>query len=254
VDVTLVHRKSAARYIQSWAKEIISINDLHFVPIGVRMKKIQFDGAAIPNPGEMGIGAVLIENGNIITKISKKLPDNGTNNIAEYTALLTAISKALELGWKHIMIEGDSKLVVNQVKGVWNIDKGHLKSLYIQVVKELSKLDSYTIKWIPREKNSIADELASKALGYEGVVYHHATIKNKAIGHKKYQKNEMSTDLKCPKCKGDCIFKWQEFKNGTRHIRQECPVHGYIRYVPQIEPCLTIANQTKDKTVQKKLF
>ena len=26
------------------------------------MKKIQFDGAAIPNPGKMGIGVVLIEN------------------------------------------------------------------------------------------------------------------------------------------------------------------------------------------------
>ena len=25
------------------------------------MKKIQFDGAAIPNPGKMGIGVVLIE-------------------------------------------------------------------------------------------------------------------------------------------------------------------------------------------------
>lgn len=218
------------------------------------MKKIQFDGAAIPNPGEMGIGAVLIENSNIITKISKKLPNNGTNNIAEYTALLTGISKASELGWKHVMIEGDSKLVINQVKGAWKIDKEHLKSLYAQVVKELSKFDSYTIKWIPREENSIADELASKALGHGEGVYQHATIKNKAIGYKKDQKNEISIDIKCPKCKGDCIFKWQEFKNGLRHIRQECPVHGYIRYVPQIEPCLTIANQTKDKTIQKKLF
>lgn len=218
------------------------------------MKKIQFDGAAIPNPGEMGVGAVLIENGNIITKISKKLPNNGTNNIAEYTALLTGISKALELGWKHVIIEGDSKLVINQVKGAWKINKEHLKSLYTHVVKELSKFDSYTIKWIPREENSVADELASKALVYEVGVYHHTPIKNKAIGHKKTKKNEISIDIKCPKCKGDCIFKWQEFKNGSRHIRQECPVHGYIRYVPQIEPCLTIANQIKDKTIQKKLF
>jgi ribonuclease HI len=218
------------------------------------MKKIQFDGAAIPNPGEMGIGVVLIENNNIITKISKKLPDNGTNNIAEYTALLTGISKALELGWKHVMIEGDSKLVVNQVKGAWKINKEHLKSLCARAVKKLSKFDSYAINWIPREKNSVADELASKALGYEEDLYHRAGIKNKATGYKKDQKNEINIDIKCPKCKGDCIFKWQEFKNGSRHIRQECPVHGYIRYAPQIEPYLTMANQTKDKTIQKKLF
>ena len=37
------------------------------------MKKIQFDGAAIPNPGEMGIGVVLFENSTIISTISKKV-------------------------------------------------------------------------------------------------------------------------------------------------------------------------------------
>jgi len=218
------------------------------------MKKIQFDGAVIPNPGEMGIGVVLIEKSNIIIKISKKLPNYGTNNIAEYTALLIGISKALELGWKHVMIEGDSKLVINQVKGVWKINKEHLKNLCAQVVKELSKFDSYTINWIPRERNSIADELASKALGYDEDLNHHAGIKNKATGYKKDQKNEISIDIKCPKCKEDCTFKWQEFKNGARHIRQECPVHRFIRYAPQIKPYLTIANQTRGKTTQKKLF
>jgi len=185
------------------------------------MKKIQFDGAVIPNPGEMGIGVVLIEKSNIIIKISKKLPNYGTNNIAEYTALLIGISKALELGWKHVMIEGDSKLVINQVKGVWKINKEHLKNLCAQVVKELSKFDSYTINWIPRERNSIADELASKALGHDEDLNHHAEIKNKVTGYKKDRKNEISTDIKCPKCKEDCIFKWQEFKNGARHIRQD---------------------------------
>ncbi|MEA2046430.1 MAG: ribonuclease HI family protein [Euryarchaeota archaeon] len=212
------------------------------------MKKIQFDGGARPNPGEMGIGAVLIENSNIITEISKKLPDCGTNNIAEYMALLAGISKALELGWKHVMIEGDSELVINQVNGAWKINKEHLKSLYAQVVKELSKFDSYTINWIPREKNSIADELASKALGYKENCHHHAEIENKATGCEK------DIGIKCPKCKRDCVFKWQVFKNGSRHIRQECPVHGHIKYAPKIEPYLTIANQTKDKTTQKKLF
>lgn len=116
------------------------------------MKKIQFDGAAIPNPGEMGIGVVLIEDKDILMEITKKLPDRGTNNIAEYTALLIGISAALKLGWKDVLIEGDSKLVINQVKGAWKINKTHLKRLHAQVVKELSKFDSYALNWIPREK------------------------------------------------------------------------------------------------------
>ena len=172
------------------------------------MKKIQFDGAAVPNPGKMGIGVVLIEDKRKIAKISKKLPDKGTNNIAEYTALLTGLTKALELGWKHIIIEGDSKLVINQVKGAWKINKAHLKRLHARVIKELSKIKEAT-------------------------------------------KNETKIETKCPKCNGDCIFKWQEFNDGSRHIRQECPVHGFIRYAPKIEPYLTIVSQAKKKTIQK---
>lgn len=128
------------------------------------MNKIQFDGSAVPNPGQMGIGAVLIKDGTIIAEISKKLPDRGTNNIAEYTALLVGITEALDLGWKHVEIEGDSTLVINQVNGKWKINKDHLRKLYSQVKNELTKFDSYTISWIPREANSIADELASKKL------------------------------------------------------------------------------------------
>jgi len=213
------------------------------------MRKIQFDGGAIPNPGDMGIGVVLIENSNIITTISKKLPDKGTNNIAEYTALLAGILKALELGWKEVSIEGDSELVINQVNGTWSIKKEHLENLYNQVVKELSNFDSYTINWIPRENNSIADKLASNALGY--IEDPHGAIKNY---YNSYNPNKDNVDIKCPKCKRDCEFKWQQFKNGTRHIRQECPIHGYIRYAPKIEPYIIIANQGKEKTFQKKLF
>ncbi len=213
------------------------------------MKKIQFDGAAIPNPGEMGIGVVLIEDKDIITEIAKKLPDKGTNNIAEYTALLTGISAASELGWKEVLIEGDSKLVINQVKGAWKINKTHLKRLHAQVVKELSKFDSYALNWIPREKNSVADELASKALKQDEDLYHHSETKIKEV-----TKNGMNIGLKCPNCKGACVFKWQEFNDGSRHIHQECPVHGFIRYAPQIEPYITLTHQMKPKTIQEKLF
>jgi len=221
------------------------------------MKKIQFDGAAIPNPGKMGIGVVLIEDKSEIAKISQKLPDNGTNNIAEYTALLTGLTKALELGWKHVLIEGDSKLVINQVKGAWEINKAHLKRLHARVIKELSNFDSYALNWIPRNNNSVADELASKALMHKEDGYPRAETKIEEATTDE-TKTKIEIETKCPKCNGDCIFKWQEFNDGSRHIRQECPVHGFIRYAPKIEPYLTIVTHAKKKkkkkTVQKKLF
>jgi len=67
-----------------------------------------------------------------------------------------------------------------------------------------------------------------------------------------YSVYTIKIETKCPKCNGDCIFKWQEFNDGSRHIRQECPVHGFIRYAPKIEPYLTIVTQAKKKTIQKK--
>ena len=178
----------------------------------------------------------------------------GTNNVAEYSALLSGIDKALELGWKHVVIEGDSNLVVNQINGTWNVNKEHLQRLCTQVLKHLPEFDSYTINWIPRKDNSIADKLASKALGYKEDPYHFKAIKNKRTSHEINQNKELNLEISCPKCKRDCVFRWQEFRSGSRHIRQECPVHGYIKYAPQIEPYLTLVEQKKNKTIQKKLF
>lgn len=61
-------------------------------------------------------------------------------------------------------------------------------------------------------------------------------------------------DITCPRCKRNCIFQWQDFKNGTRHIEQRCPHHGHVKYAPQDEPYLTLANKAKERSVQKKLF
>ena len=60
--------------------------------------------------------------------------------------------------------------------------------------------------------------------------------------------------VKCPICEQECMFEWQEFKNGSRHIRQECSIHGYLRYAPQIEPYITIVGQFVGKPVNEESF
>lgn len=60
--------------------------------------------------------------------------------------------------------------------------------------------------------------------------------------------------IKCPRCGKDCRFKWQQFKNDSKHIRQECPIHGFIRYAPQTEQFIILANEYTDDTKQSKLF
>ena len=220
------------------------------------MRKIQFDGAAVPNPGNMGIGVVLIENNSIIEKISQKLPGIGTNNVAEYTALLGGINKALEVGWSNVIIEGDSKLVINQVNGKWKTNKDHLRILCSDVQKKLLKFSYYQLNWISREKNSIADKLAVKAIRFTEDPYHNYNQRDNfnQKNLKTIKIDEQETT--CPRCNNKCIFSWQEFKNGTRHIRQECPVHGYIGYVPKNEFFTNLADKKKDKNQkdQKSLF
>jgi ribonuclease HI len=41
-----------------------------------------------------------------------------TNNIAEYEALLFGLSTTLSLGVRHLIVEGDSQLIVKQVKEI----------------------------------------------------------------------------------------------------------------------------------------
>lgn len=130
------------------------------------MKIIQFDGGAVPNPGARAIGVILIENGIILKEISRKLDGIGTNNEAEYSAFIEGLKQAINLGWIDIHVQGDSKLVVNQVAGSWKVNKDNLKPLNAEATTLLSKFQSAKVEWIPREMNSRADAAASRALSY----------------------------------------------------------------------------------------
>ncbi|WP_321419423.1 ribonuclease HI family protein [uncultured Methanomethylovorans sp.] len=136
------------------------------------MKIIQFDGGAVPNPGTRGIGVILPEDNHVLREISCKLDGIGTNNEAEYSALIGGLKQALALGWTDILVQGDSKLVVNQVAGSWKVNKDNLRSL-----NEEAK-----VEWIPREKNARADEAASKALGFDEISLHQVSNLGADIG------------------------------------------------------------------------
>ncbi len=136
------------------------------------MKQIQFDGAAIPNPGKRGTGAVLLDNGQVLHEISEMLEGTGTNNEAEYNALIQGLKKAQALGWTDINVQGDSKLVVNQVNGKWSVKSDNLKGP-CQIAKKLvGQFNSIKLEWIPREQNEKADYAASKALGFQKDPHH----------------------------------------------------------------------------------
>jgi len=121
------------------------------------------DGASFGNPGKSGLGVVLKDSaGKVVREHSEHLGD-GTNNRAEYLALLRSIQLARESGADELEVSSDSELVVSQMNGVYRIKNRELKTLAIMVNDEIRKANlKFTIRHIPREMNSAADRLAKK--------------------------------------------------------------------------------------------
>jgi DNA polymerase III epsilon subunit-like protein len=123
-----------------------------------------FDGASSGNPGKMGIGfAIIDEVGNAVYEGSQFI-GKGTNNEAEYMALLSLLNVAKVGGIKNIKVFGDSQLVVKHIKREWKLNAENLKPLYKNVVNLIPSFNNFAIEWIRREENTLADALSKKSL------------------------------------------------------------------------------------------
>ena len=128
------------------------------------------DGASRGNTGLGGAGAVLKdEAGKTVEEITYFVGQWVTNNVAEYTALLVGLEKALELAASEITIFMDSELVVRQIKGEYQVKNEKLLEIFVQVQKLLKKFSSYKIQHIPREKNKEADRLSNQAINLRDI-------------------------------------------------------------------------------------
>ncbi|MFA5049953.1 MAG: ribonuclease HI family protein [Candidatus Micrarchaeia archaeon] len=121
------------------------------------------DGACSGNPGPMGIGFVIFQDEKEIFRESKSI-GNGTNNTAEYNAVFFALSKALELGAKSLIVRSDSLLIVKQLSGQYRIKEVHLRELKSKIESLIPKDFEIHFEHIPREENKIADKLSKDAL------------------------------------------------------------------------------------------
>lgn len=126
--------------------------------------KIYIDGASEGNPGPSGIGIIVYNNREkVIGKIQKYIGE-ATNNVAEYRALVYALTEALFLKASHITIYTDSELIANQMNGKYKVKNVALQQFYQEATHLLAGFKQVKINYIPRSKNRLADVLAYNAI------------------------------------------------------------------------------------------
>ncbi len=144
-------------------KEILQGAELSAVPLGSSLV-MYVDGASSGNPGPAGIGIVISDrDGRQVGKVSSYI-GRGTNNFAEYTALIRALRIAIYYKTKALKIRTDSELAVKQVKGEYKVSNKNIKPLYDEVVRLKKMINNCRIEHVTRNLNEKADYLAGKAI------------------------------------------------------------------------------------------
>ena len=126
---------------------------------------VEADGGSRGNPGPAGYGAVVKEaaTGEILLERYASLGVS-TNNVAEYSGLIAGLRAALELNATQVDVRMDSKLVVEQMSGRWQIKNPGLRPLAAEAAVLVDRFAAVTFEWVPRERNRVADALANRAM------------------------------------------------------------------------------------------
>lgn len=130
---------------------------------GPRRAYLYFDGASRGNPGPAAIGWVIVADGGIVAENGQQI-GNATNNQAEYEALLAGLEAAVGMGIEELIVQGDSELIIKQVRGEYETRNPELRERRIRVNELLDELEAWELNHVPRGVNDRADKLANEAL------------------------------------------------------------------------------------------
>jgi len=94
---------------------------------------------------------------------SFKLDFDCTNNEAEYEALLLGLNLLKDKGVKRIVVQGDSELVINHAKGIYQAKHPRMIAYQNVVLDLIENFTEVDFSHIPRRQNTIVDSLAASA-------------------------------------------------------------------------------------------
>ena len=132
---------------------------------------IYSDGGSLNNPGRAASAFLIYADGKLLHKEGKYI-GIASNNVAEYTGLINALTKVVELckdgsitNLESVSCIADSELMVKQLNGLYKVKNADMRDLYMKVKMleaEINVSISYT--HVLRDKNAEADALVKKAL------------------------------------------------------------------------------------------
>lgn len=122
-----------------------------------------FDGSATPNPGRIGIGALLLGPDGERIEISRRAGE-GSSADAEYLALIGLLEEAAARGLAPLAVYGDSQVVVHDMllpAGAAAVSLAHHRAVATAL---LVRIGEVALRWVPRHRNGDADRLSQRAL------------------------------------------------------------------------------------------
>jgi ribonuclease HI len=122
------------------------------------------DGGARGNPGPAAFAYVLeAEDGTVLDARGEAI-GVATNNVAEYSALVAGLGRAVEAGVRELEVRSDSELMVKQMRGEYRVKNHDLQSLFLDASRAAREIGRVTYTHVRREHNELADRLVNEAL------------------------------------------------------------------------------------------
>jgi ribonuclease HI len=117
-----------------------------------------FDGAL--NLEGAGAGVLLISPQGKQLKYVLQIQYKGSNNRAEYEALIHGLRIVVSLGIKRLLAFGDSKVVIEQVNKEWDCVKDTMDAYCAEILKLEGHFEGIKFQHVPRNNNIAADVLS----------------------------------------------------------------------------------------------
>ena len=125
---------------------------------------VYVDGASRGNPGPAGIGYYLVDETGEVLKQGGEFIGFATSRVAEYYGLKEGCQQALELGLKKVRFVTDNMMMMQQMRGVYQVKNKDISPIYEEVKRLFGEFEAVAIMQVNREKNQMADREANLAI------------------------------------------------------------------------------------------